>query len=178
MSRQNKFRRIGVPLLLVALMIPVVLAEDNPPARPFGPPPLGAGPGPGGFAEIMSRAMREELGVTDDQEWKVIQPKLDAVTEKRMKASGMGMLGGLGLGVGLPGAENNAKRSPMEQASQDLRKLLDNKGASADEIAPKLAALRAAQEKARAELLAAQKELVEVLTVRQEAVLVMKKMLD
>ena len=49
---------------------------------------------------------------------------------------------------------------------------------SADTITQKLKALREAREKAQAELAASQKELKELLTQRQEAVLVINGMLE
>jgi hypothetical protein len=61
---------------------------------------------------------------------------------------------------------------------QSLRDTLDNKDASAADIDSKLKALRDAREKSRAELAAAQKDLKEVLTGRQEAVLVVNGMLE
>ena len=68
--------------------------------------------------------------------------------------------------------------TPTGKAMQDLRETLDNKEASADDIAKKLTALRDAREKARTELATAQKDLKEVLTPRQEALLVMMGQLE
>ena len=66
----------------------------------------------------------------------------------------------------------------MGKASADLRTALENKDTPADQINAKLTALREARDKARAEVAAAQKELKEVLTPRQEAVLVTMGMLE
>ena len=58
-----------------------------------------------------------------------------------------------------------------------MSKVLDNKDAAPAEIKTALQALRDARAKAETALEAAQKELKEVLTVRQEAVLVQRGLL-
>jgi hypothetical protein len=55
---------------------------------------------------------------------------------------------------------------------------LDNADAQASEITQKLTALRDARAKAKADLESAQKDLKDVLTPRQEAVLVVNGMLE
>ena len=128
--------------------------------------------------------MRENLGANDD-EWKVLQPKIEKVFTARNDArfgggfggGGRGMRGGGGPG-GAGGGGDNQPQSAVGQATQDLRRTLENKDASADEISAKLKALRDAREKAQGELATAQKELKEVLTQRQEATLVSFGMLD
>jgi hypothetical protein len=127
------------------------------------------------FRAQMETRMKERLGVNDD-EWKVIQPKLEKVTTaQRAARSG----GGFGGRRGGPGGGGDANRGGSDQppsavakASTELNTTLDNKDASADEINAKLAALREARAKAKTDLEAAQKELKEVLTARQEAVFV------
>jgi Spy/CpxP family protein refolding chaperone len=57
-------------------------------------------------------------------------------------------------------------------ASKALADTLDNKDAKPDEIKAKLTALRDARAKAREELTKARKDLTDLLTQRQEAVLV------
>jgi Spy/CpxP family protein refolding chaperone len=75
-------------------------------------------------------------------------------------------------------SSDNANRSPLELAQRELSQVLDNKDSTADQITAKLKALREARDKARAELASAQKDLKEILTPRQEAVLVNMSMLD
>jgi septal ring factor EnvC (AmiA/AmiB activator) len=74
-------------------------------------------------------------------------------------------------GQGGPGG--NAPSTPVQAAREDLNKTLDNKDASADDIKAKLTALRDAETKAEGDLDKARQELKELLTQRQEAVLVM-----
>ena len=135
---------------------------------------------PAQFRQRMEERMKEQLGV-NDEEWKVLQPKLDKVMEARRESSGFGGAFGRGL-TGGPGGrggdDSNRQRSSTEQASRELRELLENKDASADQITAKLTALRTAREKARTNLQTAQKDLKEILTQRQEAVLVTMGMLE
>jgi hypothetical protein len=127
---------------------------------------------PAQFREQRLNRVKEQLGANDD-EWKVLQPKISKVMEVQMQS-----FGGGGFGRGGRGGGDNQPTTPVARASAELRTTLENKDAPADEIAKKLTALREAREKARAELQAAQKELKEVLTQRQEAVLVTNGMLE
>ena len=63
-------------------------------------------------------------------------------------------------------------QSAVGKATQDLQTTLENKSATPEEIAAKLKAVREARAKAKEQVTAAQKDLKEVLTQRQEAVLV------
>jgi hypothetical protein len=130
---------------------------------------------PAQFRERRLTQIKEQLGATDE-EWKVLSPKI----EKVMTAQFAGFGGGRG-GRGGPGGGNNADNqptTPVAKASADLRATLANKDAPADDIKAKLAALRDAREKVKADLQASQKELKEILTQRQEAVLVTNGMLE
>jgi Spy/CpxP family protein refolding chaperone len=138
---------------------------------------------PARFQQRMMDRMKEQLGASDD-EWKVLQPKVEKVMnaqrDSRGNRFGFGGLGGRG-----PGNNNDANRpqsnrpqSEVSKAAQELRTVLDDKSASAEEITKKLTALRQAREKAKAELVTAQKELKELLTARQEAILVSDGMLE
>jgi hypothetical protein len=139
---------------------------------------------PAQMRQRMMDMMKEQLGVNDD-EWKVLEPKIEKVTTAQRDAraggfgfgfGGRGRRGGDGGGAGGPASDQ--PQSAVAQASQDLRNTLQNKDASADEISAKLKTLRDAREKAQADLHAAQKELKDVLTQRQEATLVSMGMLD
>jgi hypothetical protein len=124
------------------------------------------------FRQRMEQRLKEQLGV-NDEEFKALQPKIEEVMKLQRDASGRGgMMGGRRRG-GQNGAQANAPSSPVQTAREDLRKTLDNKDASADDIKAKLTALRDAETKAQGDLDKAQQNLKELLTQRQEAVLVM-----
>lgn len=177
-------------LLVLGLMLsPALVRGQDQPRRESndsGQRDQGRGGGRGNFdpaqwRQRMEEQMKQDLGATDD-EWKVIQPKLEKVSnaQRGMRGGMFGMMGGRGRGGpgGDRGPGGDQPQSPVSQASSDLQKVLENKDASAEQIASKLTALREAREKAKVELAAAQKDLKEVLTARQEAVLVVRGLLD
>ena len=126
---------------------------------------------PAAMKERRLTQLKEQLSPTDD-EWKVLQPKIEKVMDAQM--AGFGGFRGRGGNNG----GDNTPQTPTAKAQQELRTLLENKDASADDIKAKLAALREARAKTRADLEAARKDLKEVLTQRQEAVLVTNGMLE
>ncbi|MEI8198332.1 MAG: hypothetical protein WCI73_20760 [Phycisphaerae bacterium] len=141
---------------------------------------------PAAFRQRMQDNLKQQLGTTDD-EFKALQPKIEKVQNLQRDAlmsrfmGGMGGRGGRG-GPGGPGggfgggpgmaAPDPATLSPTAKATQELRTVLENKDAKAEDIKAKLTALREAKAKAREDLKTAQKDLTELLTQRQEAVLV------
>lgn len=140
----------------------------------------GGGPGGGNFdpAQMRQRMMdrmKEQLGATDD-EWKVLLPKLEKVMEAQRNARG-GAFGGMMGGRGGRGGDQ-APTTTLGKAAQELRATLENKDAKADDIAAKLKAYRTARDEAQAELAKAQKDLKEVLTLRQEAQLTLSGTLE
>lgn len=163
------------------------------------------GRGRGNFDPEQMRAMRMErmqtqLGVSDD-EWKVIGPLVEDVMEKqrsaRMGGGGMmGMMGGPGGpgGQGGPGMDRPERQGgPDQQRGQRggggfrgepdpemeaLQTALESPDTSADVIKEKLTALRTARAKKEAALKTSRENLRKVLTIRQEAQMVMMGMLD
>jgi hypothetical protein len=132
---------------------------------------------PAQFKQQRLDRIKEQLGSTDD-EWKVLQPKIEKVMDAQMAGFGGGGFGRGGRGGGNNGGDNAPPPTPTAKAAMELRTLLENKDASADDIKAKLAALREARAKTKADLDAARKDLKEVLTQRQEAVLVTNGMLE
>jgi hypothetical protein len=84
--------------------------------------------------------------------------------------------GGRGPGGGPPGfgGSNNA----VSQALIGLRTTLADPNAGPEQIKEKVTIVRSARQKAKAELTAAQKDLLQMLTLDQEAVLVSLGYLD
>ncbi len=108
--------------------------------------------------------LKEQLGVSD-KEWPVVGPRLEAVYNL------VHPLPQVGRGDGPPKTE-------VQQKSSELRELLRDQKAPVDQIKAKLGALRSAKEKARQELATAQQGLRQLMTLRQEAVLVLNGLLD
>lgn len=106
---------------------------------------------------------QSKLGLSD-QEWTVVKPRIEAVYDLVHPDVGT--------------RTDGRHRSEVEQRSTELREILNNSGADANQIRNKLAALRTAKERAKQELAEARKNLCQIMTVRQEAVLVLHGLLD
>jgi hypothetical protein len=109
--------------------------------------------------------IRGQLEVAE-AEWSVLKPRVEAVyklVHPQPQFGGPGSMGPV---------------SPVDRSKGELRQMLANKDASADQIKAKLTALRVAQEHSRQELTKAQQNLRQLLTLRQEAVLVLNGLLD
>lgn len=147
--------------------------------------------------QMMEQRMQEALGATDT-EWKVLGPRVMKVQElnRQANAGGRGMMmmfgrrrggqGGPG-GPGGPGGDQGGRRGPrgmnreqteVEKIQQTLRTTLEDTSATPDTIKQQLTQLRQAKEKAKQDLAKAQQDLRQVLTLRQEAVLVLMGMLN
>ena len=120
--------------------------------------------------------MKETLGATDE-EWTVLAPRVEKVQSLSTQL-GSGAFGGRRRRPQSEGDQPERELSDVEKATNALRETLDNQDATAEDIAKKLADLREAREKVKQELAAAQDELREILTARQEAQLVLMGLLD
>lgn len=133
--------------------------------------------------ERMMTMMQERLGISDE-EWTVIKPLMSEVMTQSRAASGRsGMMrnrGGRGRDRGNDSQQQELSEdaSAVEKAVYELQQTLEKEAPSSAEIKAKLTALRGAKEKAKQDLVKAQQKLREVLTLKQEAQLVMIGMLD
>jgi len=154
---------------------------------------------PAQMRQRMMERWKEQLGA-DDEAWKVIEPRLTKVMElsRDAMAGGRGGMFGFGRMRGGPGGpggpggadntrggdrprfpgEENREQTAVEKAAEALNTTLENQSASADTIKQQLTALRAARVKAQQDLATAQQELRQILSVRQEALLVVSGMLN
>lgn len=147
-------------------------------------PPGGRNGGRGGFDQAamqdrMLDRMKDRLEASDE-EWTIIKPRLKEVMTLTWNNSGMGSMRfmfGRGRRDNQPQQSENAT-DPVQKASEELQNALEKESPSAAEIKAKLAALRGAKEKNKQQLVTAQQKLKEVLTVKQEAMLVMIGMLE
>ena len=126
-------------------------------------------------SQIMERIMdryRENLGFSV-AEWKVVQPKVQAVMDNRISsASGMmSMFGGSRRGRG---GDSSTEKTP----TSELRDLLEKDAPSKGEIKAKLAAYRADRKAREAKLKKAQEDLRQLLTLKQEAQAVLSGLLN
>ena len=115
-------------------------------------------------------------------EWGVIEERLSKVVRVKMESmfsGGMGMMGGMrrggnGPGGGFRGFPGFAQPDPD---AENLQKTIESNAPGA-QIKSALTKLREARKQKQAELTQAQEELRKVLTVRQEATLVLSGVLD
>ena len=147
-----------------------------------------------GGEEQMRTRMKELMAATDE-EWQVLAPKIERV-QQTQRATSMGRAvmsmmfgrggnnfgGRSGRGEGSRGSDGSTGQppqvAPVEQKATELKAVLDRKDAGAEELKTMLTALREARAAAKAEHARAQEELRELLTVRQETVLVIMGLLE
>jgi hypothetical protein len=147
---------------------------------------LAQGGGPGGFggggailaspAQLQRRTenMRQTLGVTNDSEWTIIQPRLVRVEQLQaeIRITAMASMGGGGALRALA-----ALGVTPDPSSDALTKALDD-GAPIAEIKLDMARVRQARKAKQADLARAQADLQSVVTIRQEAILLSNGLLD
>jgi hypothetical protein len=125
---------------------------------------------------------REQLGVTNNAEWAIIQQRLTKVISLRtgnVLNNGLGgLLGGMRGGGGGNGRGLGAMLGQQSDPNtENLQNSIDRNATSA-QIKAALTKLREARKQKQAELDKAQEDLRGVLTSRQEAILVLAGMLD
>ncbi len=131
---------------------------------------------PAQFRQRMMDNIKEGLEVTNDDEWKVLEPRIQKVMDSRMQMGGPGM-GRFMMGRRNRGGDNapgdqNPQRRFGPQPSQEeeaLQRAIDSKASKA-EIKAALEKYVAARKAKQAELERAQSSLRELLTPRQEAI--------
>lgn len=178
------FAILIVGVLMASYLWLATAQEKEQPATPPAAPEKAAPPAPatgermgeGGGARMTPEQLRERyftsikesLGATDEQ-WTALKPKVEKIfTLSRGLRSGM---------AGRPGAAS-AQLSDVQLLATELRTLLDNKESKPEDVKAKLTALRAARDKAKAELTAAQDDLKKGLNERQEAQLVLMGLIE
>jgi len=149
-------------------------------------------------AKKADESMKQALRVTEWQ-WKVIKPRLDKVEylSKQARVSITPASFRRSRGSGSPNNQQSVpkveegwkwskaweKKNPGEltegeRACEELLLLLEDKDSNQEEIEQKVEALREVRKEAGKQLAQAQQELREVLTFRQEATLVLMRLLD
>lgn len=138
---------------------------------------------PGQMQRMMSESFKELLEL-NDEEWTVIRPKIVKVLTLSLQSSG-NPLSMLMVRPGAQGLSNMRRRFPansqsntMEESMQRLKKLLENKDTTTAQIRDQVIKVRKEREKKQQELMTAKKDLRELLTVRQEAILISMGLLD
>jgi hypothetical protein len=165
----------GVAAAALALGLTQGLGQNN----------NGGGPGGGGGWRNMTPEERQQrmmgyvkdtLEITDDTEWKAIQPLVQKVMDARMSMAGMGGMGRMfarnrgGDNQGDQGGQRRGMFGQQPSPEADaLQKAIDSKASKA-ELKAALAKYQEAHKAKQAELEKAQADLRKVLTARQEAI--------
>lgn len=180
LSRRTLAGSLG--LTLVALMSGSALAQAKKRASKSQKPPTTVQQDLG---RLMSASREERMeimrGVTEKvkgqelerfqkrldisaEEWPLIRPRIEVVFNMVRNRRG---------------SEEESTKADVEQKTRDLRELVrgSNKDASKAQIKAALTALRAARERNRQKLARAQSALRELMTLRQEALLVVENLL-
>jgi hypothetical protein len=130
--------------------------------------------------------LREQMDVKDDTEWQVIEPRLTKVFETKAAIMMGGMRGMMGRRFGGPGGPGGGPGGPgggfgdlipADPTADAVQKTLDSH-APDDQIKAALAKHLAARKKKQDELAKDAEALRQVLTLRQEAILVSAGMLE
>jgi hypothetical protein len=182
LMRMNRYL-VMAGLACLCLTSNEALGQDNGAGRP-------PGQGRGNFdpAQMMQRRMdgiKEAMEITDDTEWKAIQPLVEKVMQARLSSMSSGM--GRGMfgpprgrgGDNAGGGDQAQRRRSFGQPNPDmeaLQKAVDGKASQA-ELKTAIARYQEARKAKQAELEKAQADLRKVLTVRQEAVAVLEGLL-
>lgn len=135
----------------------------------------------------MMEMLRERLVVTNDAEWRVVEQRLSKVLRLRMEAAadGVGMMGmgrmafGRG-GFGGRGGGLRGLQAILGEPSPEARALqqaIEN-NVPTDQLKGALARYREARQRKQEEVAKAREQLRQVLTLRQEAILVSMDVLD
>jgi small-conductance mechanosensitive channel len=109
-------------------------------------------------------SLKDQLGLSD-REWAVLKPRIQVVYDLVHPAP-------------RPIGKSDAPRTEAELRSRELREVLQDPKAPVDQIKARLTALRAAKERAVQQLINARQGLRQLLTLRQEALLVLNGLLD
>ena len=170
--KQNRWLVLASAAALLCLGVgQKTWAQDN-----GGPPPGRGNFDPAQFRQRMMDRLKEQMEITDDSEWKAIEPLIQAVSDARMatmSGMGRGMFGPRrGGGNGGTNGDQAPRRGPLGQSSPEadaLQKAIDAK-ATKSELKDAIAKFAEYRKAKQAELEKAQAELRKVLTVRQEAI--------
>ncbi|GEM_PF-910016 len=148
---------------------------------------FGQGPGQGQQTEqmqnMMSPRLKELLGSTDE-EWAVIGPKvLKVVSLVSSQSSGFQLRSLMGRSnaqgnTQVRGGDTRASANTGDKTLEELQTLLASEDTTSTQIKNKVSEVRKARETAKQDLAKAQKDLRELLTLKQEATLISLGLLE
>lgn len=136
------------------------------------------------FRRRMAKRLQERLNV-NDEEWAVLEPHIEKVTQLQFstrvgfgRGFGRHSRGGRAFGGPRGHGAGQPEPSAVQQRTEALRELLEDNSTANEQIAKGLTELRKAREEARAELDKARKALRNLVTLKNEAYLVVMGLLN
>jgi len=170
--KQRLYSLLAGVMLILSLSRSPVAAQGMPDFANMDPQQIQAM-----IQEGILSSLREQLGVTNDAEWGVVEARLSKVVKLRMETVIANMGGGM-LGRGRGGmAARFGAMLPVSPEAKALQKAVEAKASSA-EIKEALAKFIEARKRKQAELESAQADLQQLLTLRQESQLVLIGVLE
>ena len=177
MRELNRLMIVGTSALMLCATVGQVLSQTNPAAtdqRQGGGRQRRGNFDPAQFQQRMMERYRERLEITDDAEWKAIQPLVQNVLDARMSAGASGRAT-FGRGPRRETDSNSTsattRRGPTREnpAADELQKAIDSK-VPAQQMKAALAKYTEYRKAKQAEVEKARDALRAVLTSRQEAI--------
>ena len=129
--------------------------------------------------QMMMDRIKQQLEITDETEWKAIEPLVQKVQDIQRQIMGDRMRGFFGARRGGDNNNDQNRRNPFGQPSAEaeaLQRAIDGK-ASSGEMKAAIAKFVEARKARQTELEKAQASLRKALTLKQEAVLTLDGML-
>src|SRR5262249_43321905 len=127
--------------------------------------------GRGIISQLNVAQMQPFLGASD-QEWMVLKPRIEKIQALRRIAESRAGSGGNNNGNSGNGNNPPTPRNPVQELQKSLDGAFFDSTVSTQQLQNRLAALRDTQARARQDLAAARSELIDLLTARQEVMLV------
>ncbi len=144
----------------------------------------GAGFDPSQMLPLFMEAIRQHIEVANDDEWNVIEPRLEKAVKLKIEVLTLGLdglgdmfgqFGGGGAGGGM--MRLGGLMGDPDPSVEALKTALDNNAPTA-ELKAAMAKVREFRQQKRAALAKAQQDLKDILSIRQEATLLRVGLLD
>jgi hypothetical protein len=183
MNKLNQLLALACFAVVLALSTGNLAAQDQPQRQGRG------NFDPAQFQQQRLERIHEQMGVTDEAEWKAIQDRMQKVFDAQTAVAGFRGRGGFGRGGRNGGGADNAgggnngggRRGGFGGAPSPELESLQNaiqNNAPSEQIKAALEKYRAARKAKEAALDKAQAELQKILSVKQEAVAVTNGLLN
>jgi hypothetical protein len=119
--------------------------------------------------------LKTQLGVTDE-EWNVLQPRIEAVIAAKTELNGGVPPGAIGRGMGM--GRQSTGQGEIARLRRELMEMLMNPAMIPSDFASKIQAIREMRKILTVKVNDAESALIELVTPKQEAILIQRGILD